>query len=226
MEKTYVISLGGSLVSPDNLDIDFLQNFRDSLIRLPEEIKFGIVVGGGKLARNYIRALKKAGVNDNILDEIGINATRMNALALSAFLPDSNSKIPVTVNDAAELSRIYRFTIMGGTEPGHTTDTVSMLLAERIGAKTIINATSVDGVYTADPRKDKNARKMQDIGYDEAIKIALEESVGAGPNVFMDLTALNIAKRSGIRVFVVNGRNIANFHDIIMKGKSDGSIIK
>lgn len=225
MEKTYVISLGGSLVSPDNLDIDFLTNFADSLIKLPQEIKFGIVVGGGKLARNYIRALKKAGVNDNILDEIGINATRMNALALSTFLPDSNSKIPVTVNDAAELSRIYRFTTMGGTEPGHTTDTVSMLLAERIGARTLINATSVDGVYTADPRKDRDAKKIQKLGYDDAIKIALGESVGAGPNVFMDLTALNIAKRSGIKVFVVNGRNISNFKDIITEQKSDGTII-
>lgn len=225
MEKTYVISLGGSLVSPDNLDIDFLRNFADSLIRLPQELKFGIVVGGGKLARNYIRALKKAGVNDNILDEIGINATRMNALALSTFLPDSNSKIPVTVNDAAELSRIYRFTIMGGTEPGHTTDTVSMLLAERIGARTLINATSVDGVYTADPRKDREAKKIQRLGYDEAIKIALSESVGAGPNVFMDLTALNIAKRSSIKVFVVNGKNISNFKDIIMDQNSDGTTI-
>ena len=63
-------------------------------------------MGGGSLARTYISALREYHVNDNILDEIGINATRMNALALSSFLPDSNSKIPSTVNDAAEFLRM------------------------------------------------------------------------------------------------------------------------
>jgi Uridylate kinase len=57
---------------------------------------------------------------------------------------------------------------MGGTEPGHTTDTVAMLLAERIGANVMINATSVDGVYTADPRKDSSARKLENLDYDSA----------------------------------------------------------
>ena len=225
MEKTIVISLGGSLVSTDSLNIKYIQEFSSVLSGSPQNLKFGIVVGGGMLARTYIRALRDAGVNDNILDEIGINATRMNALALSSFLDDSNSKIPTTVNEAAELSRIYRFTVMGGTEPGHTTDTVAMLLAERIGANVMINATSVDGVYTADPRKDSSARKLENLDYDSAIRIAISESVGAGPNVFMDLTALNIAKRSRIKVHVVDGRNTGLIRNIINGTGNGGSII-
>ncbi|MEM0158969.1 MAG: UMP kinase, partial [Thermoplasmataceae archaeon] len=203
-----VISLGGSIVAPDGLNIEFIEKFCNEMKGINSERRYGIVVGGGSLARSYINSLRRRGVNDNILDEIGINATRMNALTISAFLDDSNYKIPQTVNDAAELSRIYKFTVMGGTEPGHTTDTVATLLAERIGSKILINATSVDGVYSSDPKKDRNARKYRSLSYDDAISLALKESVGAGPNVFMDLTALNIAKRSRIKIYVIDGRKL------------------
>ena len=149
----------------------------------------------------------------------------MNALALSSFLPDSNSKIPSTVNDAAEFLRIYPFVVMGGTEPGHTTDTVATLLAERIGAKILINATSVDGVYTDDPKKSPNARKLPSLSYDEAISLALEKSIGAGPNVFMDLTALNIAKRAKIKLYVTDGKELTEYENIILRGKTSGTLI-
>ncbi len=223
--ESIVISLGGSIISTDGLNLNFMENFARELQGFGGDYRFGIVVGGGSLARSYINDLRKYGVNDNILDEIGINATRMNALALSSFFADSNSKIPVTVNDAAELARIYRFTIMGGTEPGHTTDTVSTLLAERINARIMINATSVDGVYTDDPKKVKGARKIPSLTYDEAINLALSKSVGAGPNVFMDLTALNIAKRSRIRLYVTKGTDLSEYRRIITTGSTSGSII-
>ena len=223
--ESVVISLGGSIISTDGLNLKFMEEFAKELHKFGDGYRFGIVVGGGSLARSYISELRKYGVNDNVLDEIGINATRMNALALSTFFSDSNSKIPTTVNDAAELARIYKFTVMGGTEPGHTTDTVSLLLAERINARIMINATSVDGVYSDDPKKSPLAKKLSRLTYDEAISLALSKSVGAGPNVFMDLTALNIAKRSGIRIFVTNGTRLPEYSRIIRSGETDGSVI-
>lgn len=223
--ESVVISLGGSIISTDGLNLKFMEEFVKTIRKLEDRCRFGIVVGGGSLARSYISALREYHVNDNILDEIGINATRMNALALSSFLPDSNSKIPTTVNDAAEFSRIYPFIVMGGTEPGHTTDTVATLLAERIGARILINATSVDGVYTNDPRKDPNAKKLTNLTYDEAISLALENSIGAGPNVFMDLTALNIAKRARIKLYITNGKDLAEYENIILHGKTRGTLI-
>ena len=223
--ESVVISLGGSIISTEGLNLAFMESFARELQKFGEGYRFGIVVGGGSLARSYISELRKYGVNDNVLDEIGINATRMNALALSTFFEDSNSKIPTTVNDAAELARIYRFTVMGGTEPGHTTDTVSTLLAERINARIMINATSVDGVYTDDPRKHSDARKIPSLTYDEAISLAIGKSIGAGPNVFMDLTALNIAKRSGIRIYVTHGTELSEYGNIIRNRKTEGSVI-
>jgi len=223
--KTIVISLGGSVVASDGLNTYFMEKFAGALQKFDREIKFGVVVGGGSVARSYISALRKYGVNDNILDEIGINATRMNALALASFFSDANSRIPTTVNDAAELSRIYRFTIMGGTEPGHTTDTVSSLLAERIHAEILINATSVDGVYTSDPRKNSKARKIEDLTYDEALNLSMQGLSGAGSNVFMDPTALSIAKRSKIKIFVINGLDLEGYRRIIQNKTTQGSLI-
>lgn len=223
--KPIVISLGGSIISKDTLELDFIEKFSRMLEIERNYDKFGIVVGGGRLARTYISSLKKYGINDNILDEIGINATRMNALAVSTFLKSVNFKIPTTVNDASELMAIYRHVVMGGTEPGHTTDTVATLLAERIGAGILINATSVDGVYSDDPRVDRNARKYSGLTYDEAIKLAVDKSIGAGPNVFMDITALNIAKRSSLKVFVIDGTNLDEYTRIMKGEKISGTII-
>ncbi len=223
--KPIVISLGGSIISRETLQLEFIEKFSRMLAKSEKFDKFGIVVGGGRLARTYISALKKYRINDNVLDEIGINATRMNALTVSTFLDNVNSKIPTTVNEASELMAIYRNVVMGGTEPGHTTDTVATLLAERIGAGMLINATSVDGVYSDDPRKDSNAKKFDRLSYDEAIRLAVDKSIGAGPNVFMDITALNIAKRSSLRVFVIDGTNLDEYSKI-MKGESvNGTVI-
>ncbi len=223
--KGVVISLGGSIISTDKLNLELMKEFSDTINNINSYDKFGIVVGGGKLARSYISDLKKYNVNDNVLDEIGINATRINALALTTFFDDANSKIPTTINDATEMVHNYRYVIMGGTEPGHTTDTVSTLLAERIGTRILINATSVDGVYSDDPKKNKNAKKFDELSYNDAIELSIQNSKGAGTNTFMDITALTIAKRSKIKIFVVNGLNMNEYKNILYNCKCDGTII-
>jgi uridylate kinase len=220
-----VISLGGSIISKERLNLELMEKFSETMKSISTYDKFGIVVGGGKLARTYISDLKKYHVNDNILDEIGINATRINALAMTTFFDDVNSKIPTNINDAVEMIHNYRYVVMGGTEPGHTTDTVATLLAERIGAKILINATSVDGVYSSDPKTDKDAKKFSKLSYNEAISLSIKNSTGAGSNVFMDITSLTIAKRAGIKIFVVNGFNLDEYKNIFYNQKCDGTVI-
>ncbi len=220
-----VISLGGSVFTDNPLRIGFIQKLAATVTQLREKFQIGIVVGGGTLARSYISALRPENVNDNVLDEIGIYATRMNALSFTSFLDNVNTKIPTTVNDAAEMISLYGCVVMGGTEPGHTTDTVAALLAERIGAGILINGTSVDGVYDSDPAKNKAATKYSALSYEEAIKKSIVSSVGAGPSVFMDLTSLVIAKRSSIKIYVIRGDDIEEYHSICNTRKTRGTII-
>ncbi len=156
--KCVVISLGGSIVSRPSLDVQFIRDLSSVLRDLPVD-RVGIVVGGGALAREYIGALRPAGVNENVLDEIGIHATRMNALAIASLLDGAPTEIPENINDAAKLLRQERYVVMGGTEPGHTTDTVSALLAERIGSRVMINATSVDGGLHCRPQEGQGGCK-------------------------------------------------------------------
>lgn len=225
IKKSVVIALGGSIISGDDINLKFMEKFSKMISNYSEEYKFGIVVGGGKPVKKYITSLRGYHVNDSTLDEIGIYATRMNALTMTTFFDDSNIKIPVTVDNAVEILSNHNLVIMGGTEPGHTTDTVSALLAEKIGSKIVINATSVDGVYTDDPNKNANATKFSAINYDKAIELSIGKSIGAGPRIFMDITSLNIAKRAKIKVFVINGLNLEGYKDILDHDKTDGTII-
>ncbi|EQD66418.1 uridylate kinase, partial [mine drainage metagenome] len=71
----------------------------------------------------------------------------------------------------------------------------------------------------------KNARKYSELSYEEAIKRSIVSSVGAGPSVFMDLTSLVIAKRSGIRIYVIRGDEIDEYKKICSTGKTGGTII-
>lgn len=224
-KKSVVIALGGSIISGDDINLKFMKEFSKMISGYSNEYKFGIVVGGGKPVKKYIHSLREYHVNDSTLDEIGIYATRMNALAMTTFFDNSNIKIPVTVDNAVEILSNHNLVIMGGTEPGHTTDTVSTLLAEKTGSKILINATSVDGVYSDDPEKNPDAKKFSALNYDKAIELSVGKSIGAGPRVFMDITSLNIAKRAAIKVFVINGLNLEGYKEILEHDKTHGTII-
>lgn len=224
MESSIVISLGGSIISDDPLDIQFIRKFSRMIGELNVS-RIGIVVGGGRIARSYISALRKEKVDEFYLDRVGMLATRINALAVSTLIEGACPVIPETFDHATELLSKYRIVVMGGTGPGYTTDTVSTLFAESIGCNKVINATSVDGVYDSDPKKEKNAKKINFLSYDEAISLASNATIGAGSNVFMDMVSLTIAKRSGIRIFVVDGRDLDQVSSAINEGKCSGSVI-
>ncbi|MEM4071502.1 MAG: UMP kinase, partial [Thermoplasmata archaeon] len=119
--ETIVISLGGSVVVPDSVDTDYIEQFT-ALLRTYKNKRFYIVVGGGKTARVYIKAARSRGENEYMLDKIGIFATRLNASVLLTYLRDlAYPNIPATVDEAAENVDNYSVIVMGGTEPGHTT---------------------------------------------------------------------------------------------------------
>jgi len=221
-----VASVGGSIVVPGDDDAPFIKELAAMLLRVAESHKLYVVVGGGKVARYYIRTGRQLVQDEKFLDEMGIGATRLNARLLAAALGGSaNKSVPETIETAADVGKDYAIVIMGGTVPGHTTDAVSAMLAEKVGAARLVNATSVDGVYTADPNKDPGATKMPRLTFQELIDIVGTEHGEAGPNVVIDPVAAGIIARIKLPTYVVKGRDLKEFENALLGKEFIGTII-
>jgi len=202
-----VYSLGGSFLAGQ--DPAGLKAYAEALRELSQENRIFVVVGGGKIAREYISKARDLGASEIFCDEIGIMATRMNAALLVAALGvDAPQDIPDSYSKAAE--SCGKIVVMGGLYPGQTTDAVSAMLAERVGAKRLVIATSVDGVYTADPEVDKSAKKLTKMTARELVRMAMETEMTAGSRSPIDPVAAKIIERSKIPTAVVYGRDISN----------------
>jgi len=145
-------------------------------------VQIGIVVGGGNLFRGATGAL--SGMDRATADSMGMLATVMNALALKDALMTAG--VPAQVQTAVNIGHVGepferdaavrhleagRVVIFGGGtgNPFFTTDTAAALRAAEIGADLMLKATKVDGVYTADPKKDASATRYERLSFDEAI---------------------------------------------------------
>ncbi len=224
--KPLVISLGGSIVA--SAEIEFIRDISKIIRREAEKRRVFIVAGGGKTAREYISKARELGADESFLDEIGISATYLNAyLLMAALSPDSAPSIPKSFEEAMILSKSYPIVVMGGTHPGHTTDAVAAMLAERLGADTLIDATSVNGVYTDDPIKNPNAKRIDRMTHRELIDLIMASaSGGAGSNIIIDPMAAKIAERSSITLYVLNGRDLEAFERAIKGRRFDGTVVE
>jgi len=223
--KTIVISLGGSVLVPD-IGENNIKKYRDLLSSLKDTCRIFIVVGGGGEARRYIGAARDLNIDEGTADEIGILITRLNArLLMHALSKDCYPDIPESYNDALIAGESGKIVVMGGVTPAQTTDAVAAVLAERAGADLLINATAVDGIYTADPRKDTTAEKIPFLTPDELIEIVQTGRMDAGSNNVIDLVAAKVIQRSKIPMVVLDGREPENVLDLIQNGANKGSLV-
>lgn len=206
----YVISLGGSIIVPDEVDTHFVRGF---VKLISEQVRRGhqffVVTGGGATARKYISAAKKLGkISAFDLDWMGISATKLNAQLLnSAFGKLARRGI---INDPSEASRgLKKVNIVSGWKPGWSTDFVATKIAQTYGAKTVINLSNIDYVYTADPRKNPRAKKLQKLTWAEFRKL-FGSRWDPGANLPFDPVGARLAEKQGIAVIVMDGRNIEN----------------
>ena len=91
MKKVIVLSLGGSLIIPDEIDVNFLKEFKKTILKNTKKHKFIIVCGGGSIARKYISALRESEANEKLQSLSGISATRINARFMNYFFIDIES---------------------------------------------------------------------------------------------------------------------------------------
>lgn len=188
----------------------FFSNEFDKIVSLLKEVskeqpnlRLVVVSGGGKIARKYIEIAREIGSDQASLDALGIEASRLNALVLiKAFGRIAASTVPRTLDSLVEAFEItYRdrpIVVIGGLQPGQSTNGVGALISEKLRAKIFVNATDVDGVYTSDPRKTKKAKLLSEVTPEELEAILVNESIAPGGYDLMDPIALKLIKRSKI----------------------------
>jgi len=223
--ETVVISLGGSIIVPDNIDVDFLKSFKDLIISYVKQgKKFVIITGGGKIARTYIEVVKKISTpTPDDLDWIGIAATRLNSELLRASFNEFAH--PEIIMDPDIIPTTDKPIILGGGwKPGNSSDLAAIHSAISIGAKRVINMSNVDYVCDKDPNLYPEAKKIEQISWEDFRKL-LPKKWGPGSNTPFDPIASEMAEKEGIEVDILNGKNISNLEKCLNGEKFIGTRI-
>jgi len=223
--KTVVISLGGSILIP-SLEKNKIKEYIPVLEEIAAHHRLFVVVGGGGEARRYITVARNLGIDEGTSDEIGILITRLNANLLIAALGDqAYPKVAESHAEAKKFAESKKIVVMGGITPGQTTDAVAAVLAERVGASVFINVTSVDGIYSADPKKDTKARRFDALTPKQLLEIVGKAGLGAGSNIVLDIVAARVVERSHIPLLVLDGRDPDNLSRAILTGEYNGTVV-
>lgn len=227
MKKTYIISLGGSLmVPPVGIDTQFLKKFRSLIL---EQVKQGstfyLIAGGGATCRNYIQAASKVvKIEPEDLDWLGIHTTRLNAHLLRTIFRDV-AHPEIIKNPTFRLASHKKVVIAGGWKPGWSTDYMAAMIAQEYEADTVINLSNIDYAYDKDPRKFKDAKKITEIGWNDFCEMVGSKWI-PGMNAPFDPIASKKARQLGLEVLIMNGRNLANLKKYFATGKFIGTRIK
>jgi uridylate kinase len=228
-KKIFVLSVGGSILAPNKPDAAFISKFGECLEGLYKEgYRFALVAGGGQTARTYIAAAKVLGAGNFALDEIGIQATRLNASILIQGIERAYPEVLTDIRRAKEIIAIGKIPVFGGLMPGFTTDAVAVLLAEFLSGECeveYINMTNVEGIYSSDPSTHPKARMFEKVSFERLLSLMKVAESKPGQNLVMDVPACIFLKRSKIPGIVLNGKDLNNFENAVKGNEFEGTRI-
>lgn len=235
-KKTVVVALGGSIVHPDGIDIDFLKKFKKFIAPfLKNGTRFVLVIGGGKLARRFQEAANKiTKLADEDKDWMGIHATRLNAHLLRAIFREVAD--PVIVDARTKVKKLkYPITIASGWRPGWSTDYVAIQIAADLGAGEAVIAGKPSHVFESDPAKYSERaggtasgltapKSFDQLSWREYRKlIPAKWTPGMGAPV--DPVGAALGARKDIKAIIIDGRNLKNFAALLKGKEFQGTII-
>ena len=223
-----VISLGGSIIAPDSVDEQFLKDFTaliGDLLSQDDRLRFILVAGGGGPARTWQKAYRNvcpSAVNDQA-DWIGIMATRLNAQLLRAILGEWCTQ-DVVIDPTQVEPLLGRVLVAAGWKPGFSSDYDAVLLAERFHANAVINLSNIEKVYTDDPKKNPDAKSIDQISWADFNALVGDEWV-PGKNVPFDPVASRHAAKIGLKVICAAGKDLPNLKNILLDKEFRGTTI-
>ncbi len=222
--ETIVMSVGGSLIVPGAIDTTFLISLKKfiDMETTSKGRRFIIIAGGGRTARNYQEA---AGAVSDLdaedLDWMGIHATRLNGHLLRTIFRHTAHRVMITNPDEIlDVPKNEKVVIAAGYRPGSSTDLRAVQIAEKIGATKVINLSNIDYVYTADPRTNPDAQKIESISWTD-FRALIPDEWDPGLSSPFDPIAAKVAQRDNIEVAIINGDKL----DEVVKYLDGGEFI-
>lgn len=199
-----ILSLGGSLIVPKNINLKYLKSFKTTIEKYLSKFRFTIVCGGGHTARLYMDAIAALSADKDTTkkDMIGIKSSKINASIIMSLFDNIKSK-EYRIRPKKPTKNI---TISAGNRPGCSTDADAAMWAVAASAKIVINLTNIDYVYDRDP-KIKGAKKIKRIKIKEYLKI-VDSTFRSGDHVPFDQIAAKIAAKNRIKVIVAKGNKL------------------
>jgi uridylate kinase len=230
--RRVVIKVSGEFLAGDQpfgIHQPTIDRVASDLIKARElGVEIAVVVGGGNIFRGV--EVSSRGVSRTTGDTMGMLATIMNCLALESALErkgqPARAMTAFVMPQVCELftrSAAHKYLaegrivlLAGGTgNPYFTTDTTAVLRAAEIGAQAVLKATNVDGVYSADPKKDKSAKRFERLSHSQAVE---------GGYKVMDATAFALARETSLPIIVFSIAELGSI-SAILSGKGKGTIV-
>jgi uridylate kinase len=220
-----VVRVGGSVVASP-LKAPLISRYVDLLKKLRKEgHEVVAVVGGGSLAREFIRVAADLGLGEADRDWAAIYVSRLLARLFVLCLGEAGcGNVSFTLGDAVDCLKHGNVVVMGGLRPGMTTDAVAALVGERVKAEFLVKASNVDGIFTKDPKKFPDAKKLDEVGFDDLERLFAEDRHRAGIHQILDPEAVKVLRRCRLKTVVVNGFDVKNVLAAV-KGKRVGTVI-
>lgn len=205
--ETIVMSVGGSLIVPDQIDTTFLTNLKKLIeSETANGRRFIIIAGGGRTARRYQDAAATVTtLTRDDLDWLGLHATRLNGHLLRTIFRETAHHTMVTnPDDVLDIPTHYPIIVAAGYRPGSSTDLRAVQIAERVSATKVINLSNTDYIYTDNPHTNPEAKKLETVTWAEFRKIIPEEW-SPGMSAPFDPVAAKEAELKKIEVAQING---------------------
>ena len=225
MRERIVVSVGGSLIVPDQIDSEFLKKFKDLILeKVQRGFSFTIIAGGGKVCRRYQEAANSiTPLSPQDLDWLGIQVTRLNGQLLRNIFA-GYAHPQVIKNPTIDIDADEPIIIAAGWQPGCSTDYDAVLMAKNLDARKLVNLSNIDYVYTEDPRKNPNAKKIERTTWQEFRKL-LPEKWDPGLSSPFDPIAAKEAEALGLEVAIMNGAKLQEFSNYLDEKPFVGTVI-
>lgn len=220
-----VVSVGGSLIVPDQIDTAFLSSLRALILqKISEGFSFSIIAGGGKTARRYQEAAHtvRGDLPSEDLDWLGIHSTHLNGhLLLTLFREQAHHKL---VKDPTEAAGDDSVIVAAGWRPGRSTDYCAVMIAKQLGAKKLVNLSNIDYVYDEDPRTNPGAKPIEKTSWADFRK-RIPDHWDPGLSSPFDPIAAKEAEALGLEVVVMNGAKLGEFSNYLDSKPFVGTVI-